>query len=565
MGKKPQAKSGKHAGSKPSAAASATSDPRFARATYDPRFQRGKKDAMKVQLDERFSHMMTSKEFSGKAKVDQYGRKMQSNAGARELKRYYRIRDEDAEKTEDELAAHAGNGTYDPMRGEGVASSSEDSDMDSSDENATGVEEEDEEEEEEEIPRGDSTRRIGVVNMDWDHIKAVDIFTVLSGFKPDGSTIRSVKIYPSEFGKERLEQEARDGPPRDIFKKSTRDSDASESESEEDVTEDNFLKGDDGEEFDQEALRKYQLDRLRYYFAVVECDTAATAHAIYNLCDGVEVEATSNFFDLRFIPDDMEFDDEPCDVATSQSQAHRKLEFTTQALQHSSVKLTWDEDDPERMKVTRQKFDKNALEDMDFKAYLASSSDESGAEEDVNALRQRYKTLLSNAEAEADEDKAPEGDMEITFTPGLSEAATEMLENRNKEREETLTSEERAERERSRAELELLVMDSKDDRNHFDMKKIIKQEKRKGKKQRYKSKGDVDENEDIQDNFEINVKDPRFAALHDSHHFAIDPTNPRFNKTKAMTKLIEERQRRNYATANARDEATETDASAVCS
>ena len=77
------------------------------------------------------------------------------------------------------------------------------------------------------------------------------------------------------------------------------------------MTEESLFKNEDADEFDQEALRKYQLERLRYYFAVVECDKASTAKAIYDQCDGAEVEATSNFFDLRFIPDDMLFDDEP--------------------------------------------------------------------------------------------------------------------------------------------------------------------------------------------------------------------------------------------------------------
>jgi hypothetical protein len=102
------------------------------------------------------------------------------------------------------------------------------------------------------------------------------------------------------------------------------------------------------------------------------------------------------------------------------------LDFVTQALQHSKVKLTWDEDDADRVKVTRRKFDKDTLDEMDFRAYLASSSDDS-EEEDVETLRARYKSLLRDAEAEAEAEKAPEGEMEITFTPGLSEAAAELL------------------------------------------------------------------------------------------------------------------------------------------
>jgi hypothetical protein len=49
----------------------------------------------------------------------------------------------------------------------------------------------------------------------------------------------------------------------------------------------------------------------RYYYAVVDCDTVETARHIYQQCDGAEFESTSNSFDLRFIPNDMEFNDEP--------------------------------------------------------------------------------------------------------------------------------------------------------------------------------------------------------------------------------------------------------------
>jgi len=133
-----------------------------------------------------------------------------------------------------------------------------------------------------------------------------------------------------------------------------------------------------------------------------------------------------------------------------------------------------------------------------------------------------------------------------------------------------LSKKECKEVDRQKAELELLVMDAEEERHkHFDMKEIIKNEKRKGKKK----KGNKDIQDDDDDDFEINVNDPRFVALHESHHFAIDPSNPqypsikfyryrykykyfisfssliivisnRFKKTKSMSKLLEERQRR---------------------
>lgn len=50
-------------------------------------------------------------------------------------------------------------------------------------------------------------------------------------------------------------------------------------------------------------------------------------------------------------------------------------------MQQSTVRLTWDETDPRRVQTTMRNFSKDDILDMDFKAYLASSSgDESDSE-----------------------------------------------------------------------------------------------------------------------------------------------------------------------------------------
>ena len=61
------------------------------------------------------------------------------------------------------------------------------------------------------IPVSDETRRLAVVDLDWDRIKAVDILVVLRSFAGQGRVER-VTVYPSDFGLQRMAEEASMGP-----------------------------------------------------------------------------------------------------------------------------------------------------------------------------------------------------------------------------------------------------------------------------------------------------------------------------------------------------------------
>ena len=274
-------------------------------------------------MDEDFFHA---------TKVDRYGRRLATDTGKREIKRYYRLGDSEGESLDEEESEK--QLSYDPARGEGIIDTSDESEID----DATEVEEGGEQVENEGgegavgeiIPTGDVHRRIAVVNLDWDNVHAVDLMVTLSSFKPADGKVLSVRVYPSEFGKSRLKREDMGGPPREIFAAKE-----SEEESEEEITEKTLIKADDGEEFDNTKLRNYQLERLRYYYAVVECDSENTAKHIYDECDGMEYEASANFFDLRFIPDNVEFEDPPKDECIQIPINYKPNEFVTDVNTHT--------------------------------------------------------------------------------------------------------------------------------------------------------------------------------------------------------------------------------------
>ena len=153
---------------------------------------------------------------------------------------------------------------------------------------------------------------------------------------------------------------------------------------------------------------------------------------------------------------------------------HRSNTQGRQALRHSKVKLTWDDDDPERNRVTRRTLSRKEIDELDFKAYIASSNSESESDasrtsqptpgdNQKKGKRDRLRTLLLSGNDEnlpegwggTGKDKA--GDLEITFVPGLSAAAAsnpstkEGRKGAGGEEETTLERYQRKEREKKKA------------------------------------------------------------------------------------------------------------------
>ncbi|EFX05532.1 pre-rRNA processing protein [Grosmannia clavigera kw1407] len=550
VSKKKSALKKKNAGSR-AASSSKINDARFAKFETDPRFRLPSRRKAKTVLDERFAHMLEDDEFTGTTKIDRYGRKIKSDKKKIALERLYEVVDKDENEDEDEDGGEAEEEeeddddddmdddkkiqrelqriekTYDPARGGGFSESESDSDSDSDSDNSDGsdvgeggsksADTQQFREEEAEVPLGEVTNRIAVVNLDWDHIKSRDLMAMFSSFLPkdSGGHIERISIYPSEFGKERMQREELEGPPREIFKKkrggddssSDDGSDDSEDDSEDDEkVKNDLLREEDDEEVDGNALRSYQLDRLRYYYAVMVCSDKIAAEAIYRATDGHEYQASSNFIDLRFIPDDVTFDDdEPRDECTEVPTNYKPVDFVTEALQHSKVKLTWDlhPEDASRKDLVKKAFSGTPSEliENDLRAYLASGSEDEdeeegedglGGEDDgVEVVDSTVNEAAGEDEKKEDTGKAPKlskkelarqkmraalglaaeptkgssssskrekavGDMQITFTPALSESSKKK-KAQEAEPETTIEKYKRKEKERKEKKRQMAI------------------------------------------------------------------------------------------------------------
>uniref|UniRef100_UPI00398E5066 ESF1 homolog n=1 Tax=Pristiophorus japonicus TaxID=55135 RepID=UPI00398E5066 len=289
-------------------------------------------------------------------------------------------------------------------------------------------------------PRGDTvTRRLAVCNIDWDKIKANDLLVLFNSFIPQGGVVLSVKIYPSEFGKQKIKEEELRGPVELLDNNLPEDAD--------DDT--------DEQRITREKVREYQFKRLRYYYAEVDCDSPETANKLYEECDGMEYESSSSYLDLRFIPDELTFEDEPKDVAADVDlAAYKPKYFTSTALGTSKAELTWDETDHERVTTLTKRFNKDEIKEIDFKAYLASSSEEDvepdqeeekepQQDDDIESKMtvktkkddeqqiSKYRELLRTIQGK--EEKNKDMEMEITWIPGLKET-TEAIVKKKLER-----------------------------------------------------------------------------------------------------------------------------------
>ncbi|KAG2408827.1 uncharacterized protein HKW66_Vig0036490 [Vigna angularis] len=474
------------------------SDPRYAKAHTDPRFREAPKRETKVGIDSRFNRMFTHKSFlPSSAPVDKRGKpknKPTSQLGS--MRHYYKIDEKETEQSSDEEEELVKANQLKPESDKGSefeetseSESSAESEEASESESATDTDEGEDEvvyEEEASDVQEDiaeiekETHRLAVVNMDWRFVKAVDLYALLSSFLPPNGLIKSVTIYPSEFGLQRMKEEEIHGP-IGLF----------DDENDEDNSNDDI---------DNEKLRAYEKSRMRffyiffllftlifiisllprYYFAVVECNSIATADYIYKECDGVEFMQTSNALDLRFIPDDMEVKHPPRDVATEVPANYECKDFYSRALQHSEVTLTWEDEEPLRSKILNRNLNDEQLAQMELKELLNSDDSDSDDSKDNNSetddqpdkiekKRAKYRALLQSGDDSDGGGEHDNGhDMEVTFNTDLEDLSKHILEKKDKKSETVWDAYLRKKREKKKARKNKAKYSSDDDSDDTD-------------------------------------------------------------------------------------------------
>ncbi|XBH67368.1 hypothetical protein VPH35_095760 [Triticum aestivum] len=326
-------------------------------------------------------------------------------------------------------------------------------------------------------------------------------------------------------------------------------------------------------------------------YAVVVCDSSATANHLYMTLDSTEFLKTANVFDLQFIRDSMEFKRAARDVATEAPPSYKEPDSETPALQPSKVKLTWDDDEPDR-KILRWKSKEDQLDDP--KMFLPSDDsasdddvDDSGDESLPNGVakrklinKERLALLLQGDKS--DEEQSDGQGMEITFNMEPEDLSKRILERKSIEtkivwetHQEKMKEKRKARKRSSKDDDDYSDEDSADENDDFFEDEKADEEVRPIKKQKVKTKGKAKDKlpeehfepeatkeelellvaadqdaangakgcnikrrskkskgcvEDKLPEINISTDDLRFSATLTDHLYALDPTDPQYKR-----------------------------------
>ncbi|GFE52748.1 Vir superfamily protein [Babesia ovis] len=338
---------------------------------------------------------------------------------------------------------------------------------------------------------GEATNRLAVVGCDWENISASDLFVLFETMyrslsSKHTSCVKRAAIYLSDFGVERLAYENIHGPP--VVAR-------------EDVREEEL---DDTAR--QEALRKYQKERSRYYYGIVEFENVNQAKLLYDEMDGVEAYFAFASLDLRFVPDHIVFERDPTSECFEMPSNYEPPAESTSAFRHSRVECKWDMPSAKRFKTLTKKFKEKDIESLDLREYIASEDDD----DDIDI--EEYKKLLRGKEENTETFKSKEGTIgakigNYTISFGASHDIPDLEEPTNLSGPKERVKQRKTESAKRKSKKSAITDDAEvDDDRDFDAR--LSREQQPG--------------------FDGNLEDNRFRRVLQDPDFAIDTRHPKY-------------------------------------
>lgn len=221
----------------------------------------------------------------------------------------------------------------------------------------------------------------------------------------------------------------------------------------------------------------------------------------------------------------------------------RAIEEEEEAKKKKDVELefTWQIDAKEKAHKLTEENIKDKEELTPFEQYLEKRKAKS------KAKREERKKLKDDNQNDSEDSVPSDVDMnDKYFTEELKNGhSSNRKKGKKNEAGPSRDSSNEQEEQQRNAELELLLMDQKEDgKKHFNMKQIEENATMSKSKRKRLNKKKSTQEATKEDDFEVDVKDPRFAALFTSHHFNIDPADPHYRKTKGTEALVTEKLKR---------------------
>jgi hypothetical protein len=198
-----------------------SNDKRFDKLFKDPKFKSIPKKVRKVEVnDNRFSHMFTDNKFASQAQTDEYGRKLKKSNYNKELEDFYitnNITIEGKNKNSKKQVEEQSNSSFEYNTDEYVG---ENNDSDTSQEFEDFLDEHVEEQNREvdawdkyndkEIPNGDATKKLAVMNLNWETINSNDLFILFNSLSPKPNMIKvcmylSIRVWNKRERKRNLQ------------------------------------------------------------------------------------------------------------------------------------------------------------------------------------------------------------------------------------------------------------------------------------------------------------------------------------------------------------------------